>query len=140
MMEIHAGLELAMRPVQPGMYDGTPDFLTVNTWLYNTTEYFGLLQESSSTGTTKLQRIRYASRQLTDSAAVWWYTLMKTGRKIDRWEEFEQAVRREFIPGDHERRAWEKLWNICQKETVANCVNHFQNIALTVSDLHEKEK
>lgn len=72
MMKTHVGLALAKRPVQPGAYDGTRDFLAVNTWLYATTEYFELLQESSSTDITELHRVRYASRLLTSTAAAWW--------------------------------------------------------------------
>lgn len=111
-METHAGLASAMRPVQPRAYDETRDFLTLNTWLYTTTEYFRLLQKSSPTGITDLQKIRYASRLLPGTAATWWYTLMQMGRKFDNWKEFEQAVRQEFMPEDHEHCAHEKLRNI----------------------------
>lgn len=54
--------------------------------------------------------------------------------------DFEQPVRQEFIPEDHERRASQKLCTVRQNGSVATYINSFRNITLTVPDLHEKEK
>lgn len=85
-------------------------------------------------------KITYVSTLLTKTAAIWWYTLLRSQKSPTTWDEFTKAIRKEFVPEDHERRARAKLRACKQNGTVAKYLSGFRNIVLTIPDISGGEK
>lgn len=55
-------------------YDGTQDYVVVNTWMYTVEQYLSLSQLSSpNLVITDHNKISFASSYLKNDAAIWWY-------------------------------------------------------------------
>lgn len=129
-----------MRPVRPDSFDGTMDLLKVNTWLYLMLQYFALVQATTNAAHEEQDKIFFASTQLQNSAAVWWYTL-QMGNTIPRdWQAFENAARPAFIPQDNVRRARDHLRKCRENRKVSEYMASFRNAALHVANISENEK
>lgn len=85
-------------------------------------------------------RISYGTTLLVDTAAIWWYTLLKVGTSPTTWDEFRTAIRAEFVPEDHERRACNSLRSCKQTGSVAQYLSTFRNIVFTIPDMRSSEK
>jgi len=130
-----------LRPNKPDAFDGTRDFLVVNTWVYKVEQYLALAQLANPTAPmTDANRIMYASTFLTGTAAVWWYTVVQTALLPNTWEDFKKAVIAEFVPEDHVRRARDKLRKLKQVTSVSKYISEFRNIVLTIPDVTDGEK
>ena len=85
-------------------------FLVVNTWLYKIKQYLGLVMVMNpGLALSDENRISFASTFLKETAAIWWFTLVKSNTALTTWEQFRNAIFQEFVPSDHARRAREKL-------------------------------
>lgn len=135
-----AFIGINLRPNKPESFAGSRDFLTVNTWLYKMTQYFSLMELANSSSISDHTKITFASTMLSGSAAIWWYTTAQTQGVPTTWTMFEEAVRKEFIPTDHERRARDKLRSCRQSKCVSEYITRFRNVTLLVPGISEGEK
>lgn len=85
-------------------------------------------------------KIMFASSFLSETAAIWWFTLVQTNMIPTTWQDFKQSLLGEFLPEDHVRRARDRLKRARQTSFVAKYISEFRNIILTVPDLTEGEK
>ena len=132
---------ISLKPNKPESYGGTRDYLVVNTWIYKVEQYLILIQLSNPAAPlTDANRMIYASKFLTGTAAVSWYTLVHTHQAPATWEDFRAAVAAEFVPHDHVRRARDKLRKLKQTTSVAKFLSDFRNIVLTIPDISDGEK
>ena len=74
------------------------------------------------------------------TAASWWYVKVQCNQVPDTWEEFEIALRTEFIPQDRLRRARDKLRKLTQRTAVSAYLTEVQNIVLSIPGITENEK
>lgn len=56
------------------------------------------------------------------------------------WNAFKEALRTEFIPSDHVRRARDRLRRLRQTHSVSKYLSLFRNVALTITDMNAGEK
>lgn len=130
-----------LRPNRPEKYSGKRDFLIINTWIYKIDQYLSLMQISNpGTNVTEECQIMFASSFLTETAAVWWFTLVQNATTPSTWQEFKQALMAEFLPEDHIRRARDRLRRVKQKGSASEYIAEFRNIILAVPDISEGEK
>ena len=134
-------VSINLKPNKPVCFNGSRDFLVVNTWLYKVEQYFVLVQVANANVVlSDANRISFATTLLTGTAAVWWYTVLKANEVPQSWDSFVAAIRREFIPEDHERRARDSLRACKQSGSVATYLSNFRNIVLTIPDMSASEK
>lgn len=75
------------------MFVRTRDLLVVNTWLYKVEQYFNLVQlANGSVALTDDNRISFATTLLTGTAAIWWYTVLKSDAVPQTRDEFSTAI------------------------------------------------
>lgn len=130
-----------LKPSKPDTYDGTRDFLVVNTWLYKVEQYLSLTQLSSpNVAITYHNRIAFASSYLTGNAAVWWFNLVKSPETFSSWDAFKNVIVKEFIPADHTRRARDKLRKLKQLGPVEKYLAEYRNTVLMIGDNNDGEK
>lgn len=130
-----------LKPNKPEAYDGTRDYLLVNTWIYNVEQYLNLSQLSSqNVVVSDHNRIAFASSYLKKNAAVWWFNKVNSPESPTTWDSFKNALTAEFIPEDHCRRARNCLRKIRQTSSVEKYLAEFRNVVLMISDMNESEK
>ena len=128
-------------PNKPEVFDGKRDFLAVSTWLYKMEQYLHLMEVFAKGVTmTEENRVVYASTFLSGNAAIWWYTQVKANCAPSTWDTFKAALRKEFIPEDHVRRARDKFRRLRQLSSVAQYLAEFRNLCLVIPDFHQSEK
>lgn len=89
---------------------------------------------------TAASRITFASSDLTGNVAVWWYALLQTGLTPSTWEDFKNAVMRDFILSDHLQRGRDKLRSRKQVTSVSKYITEFRNVIITINYITEGEK
>lgn len=89
---------------------------------------------------TDANGISFATKLMTETAAIWWYTVLKAQEVPRTWNDFCKAIRSEFVSEHHERRARDSLRNFKQKKSVTEYLSDFRNIVLTISDMGLSEK
>lgn len=130
-----------LRPNRPEKYNGKRDFLTLNTWIYKVDQYLSLSQISNpGADISEDAKTMFAASFLTETAAVWWFTLVQNNATPNTWQGFKQALLNEFIPDDQIRRARDRLRNCRQKGSAAKYISEYINIILSVPDISEGEK
>eukprot|EP00171_Calliarthron_tuberculosum_P005965 IDg5965t1 len=82
----------------------------------------------------------FASTFLAESAAIWWYTLIQSNQGPASWEAFKIAIKTEFVPADHVRRARDKLKILKQRSSVVRYLSEFRNVILAILDVTKGEK
>ena len=101
---------VGFKPRQPDSFNGKRDFLSVSNWMFKMEQYFylvgifkpGILASDET-------RIMSASLFLTQNAALWWYTLVKSNLAPTKWSMFCEALKREFVRTDYVRRTRDRL-------------------------------
>lgn len=130
-----------LKPNKPDTYDGTREYVTVNTWLYTIEQYLSLTQLSSpNTPLTDHNKIAFASSYLKGNAAVWWFHIVNSQESPATWGAFKARLISEFIPADHCRRARDKLRTLKQTSSVEHYLSEYRNTILMIGDMHEGEK
>lgn len=130
-----------LKPNKPEAYDGSRDYVKVNTWLYMIEQYLNLTQLSApNIVINDHNRISFASSYLKENAAVWWYHLVNLQSTPTTWDSFKEALLAEFIPVDHTRRARDKLRKLKQTSSVERYLSEYRNITLMINDMSEGEK
>lgn len=130
-----------LKPNKPEPYDGTRDYLKVNTWLYTIERYLSLTQLASPTAAiSDHNRISFASSYLKGNAAVLWFNMVNNSRIPTSWDEFKTMIIGEFVPADHTQRARDKLRKLRQISSVEKYLSEYRNIVLMISDINEGEK
>lgn len=74
----------------------------------------------------------FASTLLTETAAIWWFTVVQSGKVPITWNDFKLALRNEFLPDDHVRRARDRLGRSTQSASVAKYIGEYRTNILTV--------
>lgn len=129
-----------LKPNKPEPFDGRRDYLVVNTWLYKIEQYLTLVQLSNpGLPLSEGNRILYASTFLTETAAVWWYTLVQANTVPTTWTQFKDKIISEFVPDDHVRRSRDRLRKLKQNSSVSKYLSDFRNICLTVPGMTDGE-
>lgn len=82
-------------------------------------------------------KIIYASKILTGTAAVWWFTIIQGQNTPQTWKNFKYAVVIELVPTDHVRRDHDKLRKLVRVATVMRYHSDFRNIYLTIPHMHK---
>ena len=77
---------------------------------------------------------------LKGTAASWWYVLVQSQQIPATWQEFEAAVRAEFVPQYSIRRARDKLRKLSQRMSVSSYLTEFRNTALAIPGISGDEK
>lgn len=130
-----------LRPNRPDKYAGKRDFLAINTWIYKVDQYLSLMQISNPSRTiSEDAKIMFGTSFLSETAAIWWFTLVQDNRTPSTWQEFKQALLNEFLPEDHVRRARDRLRATKQKGSVSKYISEYRNVILAVPDISEGEK
>lgn len=130
-----------LKPNERQVFNGTRDFFTLNRWLYKVEQYFNVIQLANANfSLADGNRISYDTNLLIDTGAIWWYTILKAKNMPQTWEEFVVAIRKEFIPEDHERRARDALRTCKQTGSVSQYLSMFRNIVLTIPGMSSSEK
>ena len=130
-----------LKPQKPGQFEGKRDSLTVETWLYQVEVYLNLLQVASpNVQIDEGTRVCFATTLLKGNAANWWFMLVQAGQAPGQWENFETALRNEFVPQDSERRNRDKLRNLRQTASVAGYLTTFRNLVIGIPGMNEAEK
>lgn len=125
-----------LKPNKPQVFSGARNFLIVNTWLYKGERYFNMVQlANANVQLSDANRISYATALLTGTAAIWWYTILKANSSPQTWDDFVVAIRKEFVPGYHERRARDALRLCKETGSVADYLSCVCNIVLTIPDM-----
>lgn len=83
--------------------------------------------------------VLFPSTFLTETAAVWWYTIVQMTKVPKKWYEFKTLIQDEFIPKDHMMRARENLLRLRQLTSTPKYLEDFRNITLRISDMAESE-
>ena len=130
----------SLKPNKPSIYDGKREDLAVRTWLYQVDQYLTLAQVGNQVPLSDETKIAFATSYMTSTAATWWYTLVASNSAPTVWEEFKNAVTREFVPFDSIQRSRDKLRRLTQRFSVAAYLAEFRNIILTIPHMTEDEK
>lgn len=130
-----------LKPNKPEAYDGTRDYVTVNTWLYTVEQYLNLAQLSSpNVVINDHNKIALSSSYLKDNDSAWWYHLVKSPNTPSTWESFKSSLILKLVPADHTRRARDKFRKIKQLGSVEKYLSEFRNVILMIGDINEAEK
>lgn len=81
----------------------------------------------------------FAASFFTETAAVWWFTLVQGNSTPNTWQGFKQALLNKFIPDDHIIRERDRLRSCRQKGSVAKYISEYRNLILAVPDISEGE-
>ncbi len=73
----------------------------------------------------KAMKISFVFSFLEGTAANRCYTVVAGNRMSATWEEFEYAIRNEFIPSDSVQRSRDKLRRLAQRTSVSDCLSKF---------------
>ncbi len=104
-------------------------------------QYFHLLSTfNPGVLQTEESKIMFASSFLSDSAAIWWYTIVQSGSSPTTWSSFCEALKSEFVPADYVRRARDRLRRLKQTGSVTKYLSEFRKVILTLPDVTEGEK
>ena len=129
------------RPNKPGDFDERRDRLVVHAWLYQVSQHLSLVQVASpELDLGDATKIGFASMLLKGTAASWWYVLVQSQQIPATWQEFEAAVRAEFVPQDSIRRARDKLRKLSQRTSVSSYLTEFRNTVLAIPRISDDEK
>lgn len=128
-----------LKPQRPHEFSGTRDEFAVNSWLYQVKQYIALVQVGNTVQIDEPTKVSFASSFLKGTAANWWYTIVTANKVPLTWDEFEAAVRNEFIPFDSTQRSRDKLRKLVQRSSVSSYLSEFRNIALTIPGINEGE-
>ncbi len=72
------------KPKRPENLDGRRDLLTVNTWVFKMEQYSTLMNEfSSGMLASEPSKVAFASKFVSDSAAIWWHIKVSSGNVLD---------------------------------------------------------
>ena len=84
--------------------------------------------------------VAFASTLLTGSAANWWYIVCQINEEPHTFQEFVNALRAEFIPLDHIRRARNYLSRLRQISSVSVNLSQFRNATIPITGIIDDEK
>lgn len=96
-----------------------------------------------ATGQGRVSRefiVQFSAKLLSCKAATWWFSMKQANNAPHIWFDFENAVKQEFIPADHERPVMAQLKTCKQIMTAASYISEFRRLALALPDLSEREK
>ena len=111
---------MSLKPSKPEPFSGKRDYLTVETVIHTVYNYIKLVEiinPSVLLGETKA--VAFASTLLQGSAANWCYIICQSNEKPSSFQEFANALREEFIPQDHVRRARNYLSRLRQLKSLS---------------------
>lgn len=89
-------------PKQSESFNGKGDYITVATWIFGMLQYF-LLFSSFNPDLLAAEKynIDFASCFLSDSASVWWYTIIQSAPSWTIWSDFFETLKSEWAPMDY---------------------------------------
>jgi len=128
-----------IKPIKPEIFEGlTEKRLHVDTWLFQINQYYDLVKV-----TDESTRIRYAASLLKGNASLW-YQLQcvrsSTSEAFSTWNEFQEALRKQFTPVNWEKRARDQLIDLRQTGSVRRYLEIFTTLCLHIKDLHPTEQ
>lgn len=130
-----------IKPTKPELFDCRRDALVVGRWLYQVEIYLSLLQAGNhAKPILDKTKIAFASSVMKNSAANWWYMLVRSGNAPGEWEQFKNGVKNEFVPQECVQRARDKLRNLRQLGSVSSYLNHFRNIIIETPGITSDEQ
>jgi hypothetical protein len=124
---------------QPAPFRGSSDKrVLVQDWLFSLNCYF-----KAANIVSERERINYAVCLFQDHAAQW-YRLQclraPDGEPYDSWDDLQDALEKQFMPVNFEKRARDQLAALKQTTSVRRYVQEFTNLCLNVPDLHPSEQ
>ena len=132
---------MSLKPNRPEPFTGKRDHLTVETFLHTVVNYISLVQViNPAVLVGEEQVVAFASTLLQGSAANWWYIVCQTNDKPNTFQEFANALRAEFIPQDHIRRARNYLSRLRQISSVSVYLSEFRNATIPITGITDDEK
>lgn len=118
----------------PDKFRGQRDPSVVLSFLYAARTYVELRFPADNN-----KQVSQAALLLADTALTWWRTL--AGRTaIETFTDFEEAVKAEYVPANHERMVRDRLATLDQQnKTVAEYTGAFKDLMLQLPSLQDAE-
>lgn len=128
-----------IKPALPAPFKGSDEkHVQVQSWLFSLNCYFRAVNVVS-----ERQKIDYAVCLLQGHAAQW-YRLQSLrapdSEPYASWDEFQDALEKQFMPVNFEKRARDRLAALKQVTSVQRYIKEFTDICLEIPDLHSSEQ
>ena len=111
----------------------------ISLWLFKMDQYFLATDEDSQD-----RRVYIAANLLQDDAAIWWraatHHIHTTSMTFPTWEQFKDAITKQFKPLDSIRTARDRLAKLRQTGSVMSYTTQFQSICLEIPSITEDEQ
>ncbi len=125
------------KPKRPDNFNGRREFLSDNAWLFKIEQYFTLINEfNSNTLASEASSVTFASKFLSDSAAIWWYTKVSSGTAPNTWSEYSERIKQEFVLADWAQWVRDKARKLRQTGSVPCFLSEFRNVVLTIPGMN----
>lgn len=125
-----------LKPLKPATFHGLYAEDTAS-WLFLCRQYFDACGMPSS------QKVKFAAAFLRDNAATWWRMQVQhtdaRGMELLTWEQFEQALQRQFERPNAKKVLRDRLFNLRQQRSVFEYVAKLREVTVQIPDLSEGE-
>jgi len=135
--QLRGSSSIKLQIQSPDVFYGKPKE-NVTRWLFQLEQYFRAANEERDH-----RRVAYAATLLRKGAEVWWESTCRNASEDESactWEQFKKLITDEFVDPNKEIKARRKWKDLKQLGSMAEYQRIFQEVAMDIIDLTEKDK